>query len=312
MTLEQQAKLLSFGYIFNNICKNRNQIPNDINNLCSLFIGDKGRCDFFEIGGNGTRITNDCKTVSNSHKHWTTTYGSLIINPLNITKHKKYIWKFQIWSCKSSISIGIDETKHKWINDDFSGKKETINYSLCDNGSIYTHHGYNNGENFNKGNQTLKHQPRYGRNQIVTMTLEFSNENDYGKLIFQISGINYKIWDIDDIIKWLSNVNQGKFKQYIDSSHDKFIKAGITSGDQLKHLGRHELNESPFNIPYNYISTVIGHIADLLLTESTTELISFDKISKDTQYRMAISLGSRCNQTIVTCVELLDYLEKGF
>lgn len=229
-----QSKLLCFGYILNNICIRRDRLPNDINDTCAMFVGNEKVMDFFEIDSSND-IDHD-RVASNAGNVWTTVYGGIIIDPT--IDNKTYEWKFRILHCRSSISIGIDESECKWKDDDFSGQKETMNYSLCNNGMIYTQNGYNDGKYLNRSLQSLANLPQYLSGYNIEMKLEFSKDCDYGIISFTIQ---------------------------LDGSNN-------------------------------------------------SKSIQFNQVSKQTKYRMAISLGVpptvRSSTVPYTSVQLIDYSQK--
>ena len=88
-------------------------------------------------------------------------------------------------------------------------------------------------------------------NDIVITSKSFS------KYIEDIDGIidklsthdltNYKIWQIDTILKWIQGLENGRFIKYIDILQNGFIESGI-SGDDLPELTRSDLTLPPFNM----------------------------------------------------------------
>lgn len=106
---------------------------------------------------NKTKITNNGVGMS-------TVYGSLII-PYN-TQLIHY-WQFRILSIGDSqrISIGIDESQCKSINNCFSNRKSTVNYSYVSSGAMCI-----------SGEKTANYGDSYNSGDIVTMILNGKNK----------------------------------------------------------------------------------------------------------------------------------------
>eukprot|EP01084_Bolivina_argentea_P192095 329848_1 len=177
------SKYLACGYIRNYTAIAVNQIPIVIIDICALFTGPLHRIDVFHETGKYIKFnkTNE-QIIYNDYMDCHTAYGQTLINP---SHKKKYIWKFRI--TKSTIHsqdmyIGIDEHTSSWYNDDFSAKKETINYSYGWNGRKYS---------YKTGGYSYDYYCEYNVGDIVSMKLDFSRkEKRFGKLSFSVKKNN--------------------------------------------------------------------------------------------------------------------------
>ena len=91
---------------------------------------------FIECGNKYIKFDQERRSITNPVSKWDTAYGTFEIDcndKLNI--HKLYRWTFDIYNNGYGCnSIGIDETKRKWVNAYFKFQKDTINYSYTANG----------------------------------------------------------------------------------------------------------------------------------------------------------------------------------
>eukprot|EP01084_Bolivina_argentea_P126831 224468_1 len=60
--------------------------------------------------------------------------------------------------------------------------------------------------------------------------------------------MNYKQWNVDDILLWILSLEDGKFASYIEAFKAGLIASEITSGETLPELTRSDLSVPPFSI----------------------------------------------------------------
>ena len=128
---EKDANYLLFGY-----CKNigkvlkDNLVPMDVIEICFAYYFVKE--SFYECGNNHIVFTNDDMTITNKEGEHDAGYGTFEIDCNDErNKYKIFKWTFLIHSNHSilSVSLGIDETKRKWVNSCADAEKGTIKYT---------------------------------------------------------------------------------------------------------------------------------------------------------------------------------------
>eukprot|EP01084_Bolivina_argentea_P069072 125732_1 len=141
--------------------------------------------EYFAKCGSYISITNNNKTISNLSTKWDTVYGAVEIDCNDTQTPRIYQWKFKIDNCKC-ISIGIDESKQKWINHYFKGQSGTINYALGQDGAVHK----------TKSSKVESSDNRkFGAGDTITMKLDIKSKtlayykNDDQNFIVQISKI---------------------------------------------------------------------------------------------------------------------------
>ena len=58
----------------------------------------------------------------------------------------------------------------------------------------------------------------------------------------------YKEWNVNQMIQWISSLNDGKFNKYCDNLRNAFVSDGIENGEIMVQLTRHDLRNNPFNV----------------------------------------------------------------
>ena len=107
---------------------------------------------------------------------------------------------------------------------------------------------------YNKNNKSIKEmsvQNKIHRLQQVTLPSFNTNLNEIGSYITSLIEPNvkdYKNWNIDQMIQWISLLENGRYMKYIDILRKGFLNDGINSGDILSDITRNDLRAQPFNI----------------------------------------------------------------
>ena len=58
---------------------------------------------------------------------------------------------------------------------------------------------------------------------------------------------DYKEWDVEAMLRWIGQLENGRLNKYIDVLSNGFIGSGI-SGEDLPELTRNDLSSYPFEI----------------------------------------------------------------
>ena len=108
-----------------------------------------------------------------------TTYGEEIIDSM---KNGIFTWKIQnMGTVVNSINIGIDDADAKWIEEAFMFNTKTEFFAIhMDGGHAYSKNG------------TAKTGPEWkGKDNILTIKLEFIESMKYGKLMMSVDSCNF-------------------------------------------------------------------------------------------------------------------------
>ena len=72
--------------------------------------------------------------------------------------------------------------------------------------------------------------------------------NIYIKSLFTPNLNEYKNWNINKMIKWISLLENGRYIKYLDILKKGFLNDGIDSGECLPDITKNDLRAAPFNI----------------------------------------------------------------
>ena len=182
--IQQDKKDLIFGFIreiqtkyFANYHETFYIIPTLIIHLCLLFYYykndefDPNLCGKYIILSNKNRIITHTQNGDGS----STVYGKIIIDPI---KNGNYIWKIKNLSKSTTCTnIGIDNSKAKYINENFSVKHEK---GTC------SYNSYGGWCDASEGNKSGL--PRFTENSdILTIKVSFNPNQKYGIFSIQIN-----------------------------------------------------------------------------------------------------------------------------
>ena len=126
---------------------------------------------FIECGNKYIVISDEKRrTVHNPKAHWDTAYGTFRINcDDKMNKDKIFKWILNVDNDGSRcVTIGIDETKRKWINSHFKMKKDSINYAYNADGTGYASHM--------RANVCERTHVSYGAGDRITMILNIMDK----------------------------------------------------------------------------------------------------------------------------------------
>ena len=104
-------------------------------------------------------------------------------------------------------------------------------------------------DKWNKGKSKLKTKQLY---MLQSDILMLSQENRY--FGDRINAMNdyiccvYKKWNLNDIIEWISYLENGRYKKYCEILKNGFKKDNITKGEMLPDINASDLSVKPFDI----------------------------------------------------------------
>ena len=58
----------------------------------------------------------------------------------------------------------------------------------------------------------------------------------------------YKSWNLNEIISWLSSLENSRFNPYLNILQEGFVNDGIDSGEYLPDITKSDLRVEPFKI----------------------------------------------------------------
>ena len=158
-------------------------IPIHIINICvSFYFMIEG---FLQCGNKYIEISDDGKTITNKGPTnvdcWDTAYGQFEID-CDDEYNENYIfeWIFYIHCyAQNCCSIGIDETKRKWINECCESVKGTVHYNLRCDGTLYSCNGTDLVRKYGgtyKDGDTIIMQLDIGQRTLIFYKIEKSKE----------------------------------------------------------------------------------------------------------------------------------------
>ena len=152
VTRKYQDELLVHGYVR----EYDSSFPEDITAICFEWYHI---ASFFFLCGDGVEINEERDIVKhNGNWRYNSCYGSVVMP--SISKfYINYEYELEILQCTHEISIGIDDSECKYINDVFAGQADSKNYGYDSprgtqynwTTGIYAGYGLPYGESYNKG-----------------------------------------------------------------------------------------------------------------------------------------------------------------